>query len=256
MKKPVSILAFTLAILAPTAATASILNIEGMRKGFDDTPGWSGAFKLDAGGSSGNTDKFNAALGVLAQHRRDGAVNLVTFSGDYAETSGSRDTNKQMLHLRHTQDWKEQVAWEAFTQWQRNEFTSLTRRVLLGGGLRWDLMQPAAKEEGARLYLGTGAFAENQSFRSESDRNAIRANLYLSAVFPVFADSSLSGALYFQPAFDDPADHRATAALGFSVPMRENLSLELSFNVTHDSRPATGVEKTDMEYLTGIRWSF
>ncbi len=255
MKKPPLLFAFILFMCVPVAP-ASILNIEGMRKGFDQAEGWSGSFKMDLGGSSGNTDKFNAALGVLAQHRRDGAVNLITFSGDYAETSGSRDTNKQTVHLRHTQDWKDQIAWEAFTQWQRNEFTKLTRRALIGGGLRWDLMQRDRKESGARLYLGTGAFAENQSYRAESDRNTIRANLYLSAVMPVFADSSLSGTLYFQPAFDDPGDHRATAALGFSVPMSESLSLELSLNVTHDSRPAVGVEKTDIEYLTGIRWSF
>lgn len=255
MKKLRSTLTLALAFAAP-AADASILNIEGMRKGFDEAPGWSGSFKLDLGGSSGNTDKFNAALGVLAQHRRDGSVNLITFSSDYAEASGSRDTNKQIVHLRHTQDWKEQVAWEAFTQWQRNEFTNLTSRALIGGGLRWDLMNADRKAEGARFYLGTGAFYENQSIRNEPDRETIRANLYLSAVLPVFADSSLSGTIYFQPAFDDPGDHRATCALGFSVPMRENLSLELTFNLTYDSRPPATVEKTDVEYLTGIRWSF
>ena len=255
MKKLLSSLTFAFAFGAPVA-NASILNIEGMRKDFDDASGWSGSFKLDLGGRSGNTDKFNAALGVLAQHRRDGAVNLVTFSSDYAEASGSRDTNKQTVHLRHTQDWKDQVAWEAFTQWQRDEFTNLTSRTLIGGGLRWDLMAPGRKAEGARFYLGTGAFYENQSIRSEPDRETIRGNLYLSAVLPVFADSSLSGTIYFQPAFDDPGDHRATCALGFSVPMRENLSLELTFNLTYDSRPPATVEKTDVEYLTGIRWSF
>ncbi len=255
MKRFSTLLAILLAAGAP-AATATIVNIEGMRRGFDETPGWSGAVKFDLGGSSGNTDKFHAALGVLAQHRRDGAVNLVTFSSDYAETSGTRDTDKQTFHLRHTRDWRERVAWEAFGQWQRNDFTRLQSRVLLGGGLRWDLLEPARKEDGERLYLGTGAFHERESIRSGPDRNAMRANLYLGAVMPVFADSTLSGTVYFQPAFDDPGDYRATAVLGYSVPMRENLSLELSFNVTHDSRPPETVGRTDIEYLTGIRWNF
>lgn len=246
---------FALAIGTP-AAKCSIFNIEGMRAGFDDKPGWSGAAKLDLGGSSGNTDKFHAALGLLAQHSRDRVVNLVTFSYDYAETSGSRDTDRQALHLRHTEEWRDRVAWEAFAQWQRNEFTRLSSRLLLGGGLRWDLLDPPRKEAGNRLYLGTGAFAENESIRSEPDRNTIRANLYLSAVFPVFADSSLSGTFYFQPAFDDPGDHRAIGSLGFSVPMHENLSLELSLNLSYDSKPPDTVKTTDLEYLTGIRWSF
>ena len=255
MKHPIPSLAFALVLGIP-ATHASVVNIEGMRKGFDEVQGWSGSFKFDLGGSSGNTDKFNAALSVLAQHRRDGAVNLIALSGDYAEASNTRDTNRQTIHLRHTQDWYDQVAWEAFTQWQRDEFTNLTSRTIAGGGLRWDLMSPERKQEGARLYLGTGAFYEHQSLRNEADRETVRANLYISAVLPVFDDSSLNATVYFQPAFDDPGDHRIVGTLGYSVPMRENLSLELSLNLTHDSRPAVDTEKTDITYLTGVRWNF
>lgn len=227
-----------------------------MRTGLDDVEGWSGSFRFDLGGSGGNSDKFSGALGVLAQHRRENAVNLITFSYDYAETSGTKDTDKQALHLRHTQDLRDRVAWEAFTQWQRNEFTRLSRRVLLGGGLRWDLLDAEQKESGSRLYLGTGAFAESESIRSGSDEETVRANLYLSAVLPVFNDCKLSSTLYFQPAFDDPGDYRAIGSLGFSVPVRENLSLELSLNLEYDSEPPASVKKHDITYLTGIRWSF
>ncbi len=238
------------------AAEAAIVNIEGMRKGFDDEPGWSGSLRLDVGGSSGNSEKFNGALGLLAQHRRANAVNLATFSYDYGETSGTRNTDKQALHLRHTQDLRERLDWEAFAQWQRNDFTRLSRRVLLGGGLRWDLLEPAQKEQGGRLYLGTGFFAETESIRGQRNENTVRANLYLSAVRPVFADSSLSGTVYFQPSLEDPGDHRAVGTMAFSVPMSENLALEVSMNFAYDSNPPASVKRTDVEYLTGIRWSF
>ena len=239
-----------------SSAAAAVVNIEGMRKGLEAAPGWSGSLKLDLGGSSGNSEKFNAALGMLAQHRRDGAVNLIAFSYDYGETAGARNTDKQTLHLRHTEEWRERLDWEAFGQWQRNDFTRLTRRLLAGGGLRWDLLEPGRKQSGERFYLGTGLFAETQTFRSAPGKDTVRANLYLSAVRPVFAASSLSGSVYFQPSFEDPGDHRAVGSLAFSVPMREDLALEISLNCAYDSQPPAGVKRTDIEYRTGIRWSF
>jgi hypothetical protein len=237
-------------------SSGSIVNVEGMRAGFDDKEGWSGAFRIELGGSSGNTDKFNGALGVLAQHRRDRAVNLISFSYDYAEVSGTKDTDKQALHLRHTEEFRDQLAWEAFTQLQRNEFTRLSRRVLLGGGLRWDFLDEEQKKNGSRLFLGTGAFAEHESIRSESDQETVRANLYLSTVLPVFDASKLSSTIYFQPSFEDPGDYRAIGSVGFSVPMSENLSLEIAVNLEYDSEPPATVKKYDIKYLTGIRWSF
>lgn len=248
------LIAGTFAIVSNAAG--AVVNIEGMRKGLDEVPGWSGSLKLDLGGSSGNSEKFNAALGMLAQHRRDRTVNLITFSYDYGEVAGERNTDKQTLHLRHTEEWKERIDWEAFGQWQRNDFTRLKKRLLAGGGLRWDLLEPERKQGGERLYLGTGLFAETQTFRSASGRDTVRANLYLSAVLPVFADSSLSGTVYFQPSFEDAGDHRAVGAVTFSVPMREDLALEISLNCAYDSQPPAGVKRTDIEYLTGIRWSF
>jgi len=243
-------------VVLTTAASAQIINIEGLREGIDEKQGWAGACRFEIAGNSGNTDRFNAGVNLLGQHQREGTVNLVSFLYDYGEALGTKNIDRKVLHLRHTRDLREALAGEAFTQVQRNDFTRLSSRTLLGGGLRWDLLEADARQDGNRLFLGTGLFGEHEAIRSGNDESAVRANLYLSTVYPVFDDSKLSGTIYYQPAFDDPSNYRAFATFSLSVPMKENLSIELSFNLEYDSQPPASVQRTDISYRTGIRWTF
>ena len=61
---------------------------------------------------------------------------------------------------------------------------------------------------------------------------------------------------YYQPAVDDFNDFRVLEEATLSVKMTDNLALNLSLNLSHDSKPPQAVKKTDTTYSTGIEYSF
>ena len=55
---------------------------------------------------------------------------------------------------------------------------------------------------------------------------------------------------------DDFSDFRLLEDATLSVKMTDTLSLNLSLNLAHDSKPPQSVKNTDTTYSTGVEYSF
>lgn len=243
--------------LAPCAW--AIVNVEDLRPKARE-PGFHGQLAFATTGQSGNTDKSSWSLGARAEWQREREVDFVVFNADYGEAGGVRDTDKQFLHIRHITDADERRAWEAFVQLERNEFTRLSSRSLLGGGLRWTLRQ--RPQQGTELFAGTGAFYSRERLEPRADTTDAgtdilwRANLYLVVRLGLNESVRLLSTTYYQPALDELADFRALEEVALAVRLNERLDLKLSLETAYDSRPPQLVEKTDITYRSGIEYRF
>lgn len=254
MKKAVP---FALACLWAGQAYA-IVNIENMRVGAPE-PGYSGNVDLSVSGNSGNTDTTAAALDSRLQHYRDKVTDFVVLSYDYGETNGRRNTNSSFLHGRHIVQYRPRRAWESYLQAERNEFTRLSFRGLAGTGLRFTL---AEADDRIGLYLGAGAYytRETLEFRPGLTDHGTdeygSASFYLSYKHQLNPQVSVMSTTYYQPRLDDGEDFRALEQASLAVKMNDRLSLKLSLDIRHDSRPPQTVEKTDVSYFTGLSYQF
>ena len=237
---------------------AAIVNVEGMRVGQPEL-GFSGNIDLSISGKRGNTDKDEYGLDARIQNSSDTTTYFVVASYDYGEVSDVSNTNKTFIHARHVEQFQPDKAWEAFVQAEENEFARLSFRGLIGVGMRFTLAETA---ERLGLYLGAGAFWSRETLDQRAGltdhgtESFARANLYLVYKHKLNSQLSLVSTTYYQPRLSETSDFRALEQAGLAVKMTDNLSLKLSLDVAHDSRPPQSIDKTDTSYNTSLSYHF
>jgi len=237
---------------------SAIVNVENMRVG-QTKIGISGSIDLSVSGSRGNTDKDEYGLSARIQKSSARVTDFVVASYDYGEVGNVSNTDKTFIHARHVVQFQPRRAWEVFVQGEENEFARLSFRGLLGGGLRFTLTETANR---LGLYLGAGMFWSRETLDQRAglsdhgSKNFNRANLYLVYKHKINSQLSLVSTTYFQPRLSDSADFRALEQAGLAIKMTDNLSLKLSLDVAHDSRPPQSIDKTDSSYKTHLSYNF
>ena len=245
-------------MLGWAVSAQAIVNIESLRAG-DAQPGYSGAVNLSVDGQSGNTDKLGINAGARLQWHGGAVTNFAILRYGYGETSGVQDTNKLFTHARHILQVTDTTAYEGFIQAERNVFNRLSFRGLIGGGVRLKLAEiPKVKS----LHLGLGGFYSRETLEKRAgltdsgSQNIWRFSTYLNYVQRFNDSVRVLSTTYYQPAVDDFSDYRLMEEATLSVKMNDSLSLNVSLDLSHDSKPPQTVKKTDTIYSTGIEYSF
>ena len=238
-----------LLLLAPPAR--AIVNIEDSALAHPNAP-FSTTVDVSVRGTSGNSDKINTAADVGMQWHQDPHQLLLWLGYDYGSSQKQRNANRGFAHLRYRYHFTPRYAAEEFGQWQKDEFARLNRRILLGGGVRisW-----------RGQHLGIGAFHERERLQpTNTDRTDLshtlwRGNLYL-ALQHRFNHATASDTLYYQPAFNGAGnDYRLLNEASLKLPLGDNLSLKLSLETRQESRPPSGVKRTDISYSTSFSYA-
>jgi putative salt-induced outer membrane protein YdiY len=220
--------------------------------------GFSGSFALDIANESGNTEQSSAETGVKFQWTRDRVTDFILASYAYAESAGVRNKNKAFMHYRHIHQIDDEFAWEGFTQFSADEFTKLSLRALVGGGVRITLGEAT---DTSAFYLGLGALYEHEEldtiYPDEPDtQDTLRASTYLVYKYRFNAYVSMVSSTYYQPALDDFSDYRASENLSVESRLTESLSLKAGVDIAHDSEPPRDVKRTDAAIKVGIVVNF
>jgi putative salt-induced outer membrane protein YdiY len=236
----------------------AIVNIEDQK--IEEKPGFTGEIAFSATGQSGNTEKSIVSVGTRLQWHRGTSTDIVVGNLDRGETSGVTDTDKKFLHARHISYLKERLAWEIFGQVEQDEFTRLSNRTLIGGGLRWTAYKDA--DERTRVTTGAGAFYSREKLEpligttDAGIERLWRGNLYVSAKHRINNNLRFASTTYLQPALREFSNYQALEQLALQIKLTGALDLRLSVEVAYDSEPPQLVDNTDVTYRTGIEYSF
>jgi hypothetical protein len=245
-----------LLLLSPAAH--AIVNVEQAIIG-RPSEGIHTSLDLLVNGASGNTDKSSSRIDLLTLSQHDVHTEFLQLQYAYGKSFGQVDTDHAFAHLRHRTAISAAWAVEGFVQVSRDPFARLTRRTLLGGGMRRVLFEEQNKSAG---YLGLGTFYEREILAdtlgtSDSLReNLWRANTYLVLKRQINDQVRLNNTAYYQPALKDTADYRLLEQAFMLVKMGQNLDLKLSLDITFDSKPPQTVQKRDLIYGTGLEFAF
>jgi hypothetical protein len=243
--KRLQILAFFILLISKSAN--AFINIESLRQ--IDGKGYLGQSTLQFAGQQGNTDKFTSQASTMGVYRLDVNEWLYTASYKYGTSANVKDTNNGSGHVRHTWNYQEALAYEAFVQSAFDEFKKLNSQNYAGGNLRFRLHH----SEDNRLYAGVGTFYEVEDFEGQSeDVKGFRGNLYISHVGRLNETVTSSTVIYYQPKFSDIANYRLRFMTGLDVRLTMSLSLDIDFNLVNDSGLPEGVKQTDIDYLVGF----
>ncbi len=230
------------------------MNIESLRR--TKKTGYHGSGSFRVSGALGNVDKLISDNSVSNFYKTTDTEWLLFLNNRYGEALSKKNTNKGKAHLRYTVKLKQQWGLELFSQGEYDEFQRLSSRYILGQALRYSALD-TTKES---LFLGFGVFYEWEKLSEELFENTplrqdnYRFNFYLSYHYELESKQTYFLTLYVQPyKFED---FRVLSSMGYSIPINSYFSVSVEANYFYDSKPTFGVEKTDLNYLTSLNYSF
>ena len=147
---------------------------------------------------------------------------------------------------------------EVFGQLEKNEFTRLSYRGLVGAGIRYSI----AKSNKHRGFLGIGGFYSSEKTEATAGltddgvENFARANFYFLSKYKINSTLNFSNVIYYQPRLSDFSDYSALLESKLDFKIIKNLSLCLSLDVEYDSQPSQSIKGTDVSYMTGLAIKF
>lgn len=243
------VLSFSL--LASPAHAGVILNT---LQGFDWTePGWSGEVGTAFSASGGNTERVHLEGGGRVQWRNHRDRWQLLAVGAYEESGGVETERSVVVHLRQNHRLVDRLHTVVFAQRQHNPFQRLQSRWLLGAGLRWDLLD----DQRDQIAIGATPMLEVERLEAEDDHHSlVRLSTFLLLARTLSEGVKLDGVAFYQPAWDHPADFRASASLALTVKIGGALDLRVGYGVEHDDAPPVGVEPTDWNSSLGFAVTF
>jgi len=243
-------------LLLPQAAWA-IVNIDQSAIGTHQD-GISHIAHLSLDGAQGNSVKTTIKGDLLSQWQHQQHSEFLLLQYAYGKSNGKVDTNRSFVHLRHRTQLNPTWAIEAFAQTERDTFARLANRTLLGGGLRFTVVEIEHK---SAIYTGLGAFYEREQLINNNTINSNstslgRANAYLILRHQFNPQLRLSNTTYYQPALKNSRDYRLLEEAAAQLRIDEHMNLKLSLEYNYDARPPQGVKTNNLLYSTGLEVKF
>lgn len=242
--------------VAVPAKAQTILNVE--RQQPSDVEGWHWGVGGSASLARGNTENVDLDAGVVVGYRWIGDW-LRMFAGlDFLSEEGEDVESDRYLHVRFNRRLANRWKTFHFVQVQARLASLLQRRLLVGSGLRYRLLDGTTT-----LDVGSGAMYESEDLDPEEDigTHPVEARVWRMANLvvltqPLTESVRLIGVSYIQPDLSDFSDLRALVDLSLRISLTENLDLTVQNEWRHDSRPPGSVEPNDYVLRTGFSVSF
>jgi len=207
----------------------------------------------------GNTDKDNYKASLRVTY--DEASQYILWgeiSGEYGKSNGVEDTNKIFSHLRyiHSLTNNQDLRYELFAQLQSDDFKQINSRALSGAGLRYKIFSSTEDGNG---YFGLGGFYENVIYKNSAtdpDEDNARLNTYLTYTLDFSEKSTFSTTIYYQPKTNDFGDYIQSSQLELNLHIFKSLFLKFKTSWDIDSKPPTGIKKSDFTQTTSFVFNF
>ena len=250
-----------LLLLLPPRGGAQIVN---SLSGLDESPGWAGGAEALVSLARGNSDYTDLLAGARLRFRSDAQQARLLGSFNRRTAEGTRLADNHVLHLRHNLLLGERWATVAFLQTQRDPFRRVERRSLAGAGMQVDVRRRTEPgDEGTpvlkgRITLGATlmAEAEDRTGDDAGTRTLARFSFFARAVGAPADGVEMELTAFYQPAVEDPGNHRALVGLDLEVDLVAGLAWIVRYDLVHDSAPPEGVAPTDYRLRSGLGFEF
>lgn len=241
-----------LSLVFLSAPANAQVNAEKLRK---ETNGVSASVDGTFSVRSGNSDLVDLGSSGRIDYRDNNRYVFLVGRVSYGKNDGSTYSNASFGHLRFNQTLSKLVIAEAFGQLERDAFTLLQLRTLVGGGVRLRYVDT----DGVKIVHGSTIMHETERLDPEKVEihpdhvSTFRWSNYASIIGRISDVVVLSSTSYVQPRLDDFGDIRLINDSSVEVEINQNLSLITTLSLRYDSRPPDAIESTDLSVRNGLR---
>jgi putative salt-induced outer membrane protein YdiY len=212
---------------------------------------------LDAATSfrSGNSDLFDVSAGGQVNHRSGAHTILALARVRYGKNDGNTYASSSFGHVRYTRWFVPRVGGEAFVQLERDRFTLLQVRSLIGAGGRIEV----AHASHLYFYYGSSLMLELENLDGSevsihpASSESVRWSNYVSLRWEITDRATLSTTVYAQPRVDEFEDIRVLQDAALQIDITSTVSFRFVLRQRFDNRPPDNIEDHDLFVENGIR---
>jgi putative salt-induced outer membrane protein YdiY len=251
------LLLLVIVVAAPTAASAQIVNVLTRFPG-ERRPGLHGSVQLSVDWRTGNTPYLDLQGALAGEWLLGRHLILGLAQGEREITAGKVTLDHTMEHLRYRYHLTGLLRPEAFVQHELDLFRRLELRLLLGAGMRFDVL----RGKSVALALGLALMGEHETLRQDGLPDAgqvtddLRVSTYLALRLSVMKHLEATETVFVQPRIDDPTDLYALSETSLTAQANKVVSLALTFSLAYDSRPPLAVLPVDTALKTTVQVAF
>lgn len=257
---------FILLLFFPLFSSAQILNIE--------------RYKIEK--DTARHFMFKATAGINIYNRSASALDPVNLFGynvdvntmyypkkhafiiigklDYLKINDNDFLNFGFLHARINFFRENNINYEVFSQYSFDNFRRLEPRILVGSGVRKNLV----KDENISLVLGVGLLYEKERWKHPVDGHTIttdflKSSNYLSFRYSVNEFLDLNTISYYQVGYDNNISsfrHRISSIITTNTKISSGFSLTNSLEMNYEDKPIVPITKLIFAFKTGISLDF
>ena len=141
--------------------------------------------------------------------------------------------NSWFFHVRYNQKLSDLFRLEAFAQNQKNALLTITKRNLIGAGIRLKFIS----NETTKVYFGNSYMYEMEEIDLINEQFYNHRNSSYLSINQSFKKTKfdLTGTVYFQPLYRYISNHRILCQLKAELPITKTISLSTLFNYFYSS---------------------
>ena len=217
---------------------------------------WQGFISFSMAGASGNADTATYSTSLAASRAAGKNKMALYFNQVYATQSTQEPVgataNRLSAGYRLDRDVSRRMFVFATTDFDYDQFLDLDLRSVLGGGLGFKVW----KSDRGFLDIGSGGVFNREKFGSGLIRRAGEILITEELGLKVNSRLKLSQRMSLYPNMSDSGQYRLNLDTGASMPVFGWLEWNIGFSSRFLSNPPPGLQKNDLLYTTGIRFSF
>lgn len=245
-------ISFLISVISFSAFT-QIVNIENQRL-TDNKQGFNGSAELNFNFTMNTKQLLQIGDKIRVGYVKNKHQFLVVTDHSFIKSEGDDFVNRGFQHLRYNYTFKDsgKVSLEAFQQGQFNKIQKINLRLLLGGGIRFKLID----QKNYQLSFGTGFMGEYEELIDFGTSEDILSTSYLSFDGQFNESIGLNTISYFQPKLIDFGNYRFSNETSLRFKINKYLTFKLIYSLTHDSRNISEVRKTNYIIKNALQISF
>lgn len=235
-----------------TLAAQTIINTEKLKSKGDSL---AFSIQLNYSGTRGNalTDQLAFAPSLV----KVGLKNDLKVFGGYSILSAGENAvlNSAFGHVRHNYKLNENLKTFAYYQLQFNEVLLLTKREILGGGLRYAIIN----KDSLGLDFGAGLMYENEFLNRTtllldeiSETHYLRASFICSFHLVLTKGMQINNVIYYQSYINDYTDYRLLNDFSLLFKINKHLNFNTTFTLRFDNKPPSSLKPYDSFVKVGV----
>ena len=158
--------------------------------------------------------------------------------------------NNGYQHLRYNYSLTGFITAEVFAQYQFNQVQEIDKRILLGAGPRFGLID----KDSAKVNLGIQIMKEWE--KTDEYQDNYRSSNYLSVFWQINKTISFISTTYYQPLLKNFDDYRISNESGMIFAISKRFSIEFTYEILYDTEVPDGVPETMYSFNSGIVFTF